>query len=326
MRSVGTTPRVSAVSVAFLAVLWQMGVAAAAVPSFAIPSGQRQLFLDNHGILSMDGLTRTMHRPDKRGASIYPISGEDKPILQTRTAPVRDPDRNVWQMWDCTRPADAAIAACGYYESTDGVNWRRPIVGTVLYHGSRSNNLVTVEGGPQLYRPDLIVRDATDPDPNRRYKAVLPNVGAAVSPDGMHWSILPGVAGVPSSDEYNFSFDEENHLFILTVKHGGPYGRAVYLSTSSDFQNWTSPTLIFAADSRDQTLGVQNIQARLADPTLMQPFYNTPAVYNVDVYNMGVFRYEGYIYRYAGAVPRRWGHPQLPQHGGVSLGPACIQP
>ena len=149
MRSAGTTARVSAVSVAVLAVLWQTGVAAAAEPSFAFPSGQRQLFLDDYGIASMDGLTRTMHQPEKRGASIYPISGEEKPCIQTRTAPVRDTERNIWQMWDCTRPDDAAIAACGYYESNDGVNWRRPIVGTVLYHGSRNNNFVTVGGGPQ---------------------------------------------------------------------------------------------------------------------------------------------------------------------------------
>lgn len=74
----------------------------------------------------------------------------------------------------------------------------------------------------QLFLDD----DATDPAPARRYKGAIPNVGFIVSPDGLNWKLLD-VPGVPSSDEYNFSFDEQEHLFILTVKHGGPIRRRV---------------------------------------------------------------------------------------------------
>ena len=35
------------------------------------------------------------------------------------------------------------------------------------------------------------------------------------------------------------------------------------------------------------------IVARLADSTLQQPVYNDPADYNVDIYNLAIFRYEG---------------------------------
>ena len=93
-------------------------------------------------------------------------------------------------------------------------------------------------------------------------------------------------------DEANFSFDEKSHLFILTVKRGGPNGRSVHLETSADFQTWTNHGLIFHADDLDQELGRKRISARFADSTLQQMVANDPARYNVDVYNMGVFRYE----------------------------------
>jgi len=105
-------------------------------------------------------------------------------------------------------------------------------------------------------------------------------------------------------------FDPISNQFILTVKQRGKRGdRAVWLSTSRDFEHWTEPELIFEADERDQELGRQNIEAWFADDSLHKPLYNNPEAYKVDVYNMGVFRYEGlYIgmpamYHAAGNVP-----------------------
>ena len=43
----------------------------------------------------------------------------------------------------------------------------------------------------------------------------------------------------------------------------------------------------------DQRLGVLEIEARYNDSSLKRPFATpVPSVYNVDVYNMGVFKYE----------------------------------
>ena len=63
-----------------------------------------------------------------------------------------------------------------------------------------------------------------------------------------------------------------------------------------------------AFDQRDQELGIERIKARIAETTLEPVRYNTPANYRVDVYNMGVFRYESlYIglpsmFHFTGAV------------------------
>jgi hypothetical protein len=263
---------------------------------FRVPVGQRQLFLDDYGIARMENLTRTMHQPSKKGAVVrvdYLVHPDQ--TIQTRSAPVWDPEEQVFKFW-------VLGAGDSYRQSADGLHW--------------------VAGPPSNMRIDMAVRDPHDPDPARRYKAALPPDGFAVSPDGIHWTKID-VPGVPSSDEANFSYDEKDGLFILTVKRGGPYGRAVCLATSRDFQTWEDHGLIFHADERDQELGRQNIAARLADSerhgiregerhgvrSLLPLRYNDPAVYNVDVYNMGVFRYEGYyiglpaMYHATGPIP-----------------------
>ena len=37
---------------------------------FTVPLGQRQLFLDGHGLARVENLVRTMHQPEKKGAVI----------------------------------------------------------------------------------------------------------------------------------------------------------------------------------------------------------------------------------------------------------------
>ena len=60
-----------------------------------------------------------------------------------------------------------------------------------------------------------------------------------------------------------------------------------------------------SADKLDQELGRKNIEARRQDASLQQPLYHDPNLYNVDVYNMGVFHYEGlYIGMPPSTMPR----------------------
>ena len=214
----------------------------------------------------------------------------------------------------------------GYYESTDGLHWTKPVVGQVEYRGSRQNNYITTLTGKGYRAPTHVVYDDTDPNPARRYKAAMTNEGFLASPDGIAWTLLD-VPPVPSQDESNLSFDRQTHLFLHTVKHRGPYGRSVWLSTSPDFAHWTEPQLTFHADDRDQEIGRERIAARLADPTLQRLFAHDPALYNVEVYNMGLFRYEGQYIGIADHVPlRRTTRTRLSQHRGFSPGPSGLEP
>ncbi len=264
------------------------GIVCKADSEFQVRPGQRQLFLDDVGIARIENLRRTMHSPKKKGAVIRPSwHGLDAQAKANgvnaiiRSAPVFDLDQQVFKIW-------LLDSTC--FHSQDGLQWQRV-------------------GKPNL-PVHKVVYDASDPDPGRRYKAFLPNRGFAVSTDGMMWKMLE-IPSVSSGDESNFSFDSQQHLFIATVKHGGPHGRSVFITTSTDLKQWTTPELRFHADEMDQRLGRQNIADRLADPTLQPLYYKpNPAVYNVDVYNMGIFGYEGMfigmpaMYHAVGKEPR----------------------
>ena len=270
---------------------------------FRVPPGERQLFLDDVGVSEIHNLKRTMHPPTKQGAVIPP----DRPwetTLQTRCAPAWDPSAKRFKLWMITS-MNIPMGGMTYAESKDGLHWTKPNLRQKMINGNLDNNLVTVD--PKLDWPanaiENVVYDATDPDPSRRFKGLAHAFGREpiVSPDGIHWKRLD-VPAIASQDESNLSFDEREHLFILTVKQGGPYGRSVYLSTSKDFEQWTKPRLIFHADKLDQKLGQKHIKARRADPSLQlqralwdirDTYKGHTAEPKVDVYNMGLFRYEG---------------------------------
>ena len=255
---------------------------AAAEEARRIPAGQRQLFLDDDAIAKIENLKRTLHQPEKRGAVIR--SGNPSQTIQTRTAPVWDPEAKHFKLWVMSTDEPLRI-------STDGLHWTA---------GPRPN-----------LRIDHAVYDPHDKDPARRFKAALLNEGFAVSPDGVQWTKLD-LPAIPSSDEGNFSYDPSEGLFIHSVKRGGPFGRSVAIATSRDFKTWRDYGVVFHADELDQGIGKRRIAERLANPMLKQTEYNTPEHYSVQIYNMGVFHYEGLyiglpsIYHHTGKVPPGW--------------------
>ncbi len=265
-----------------------------------VPTGERQLFLDDYIVAEINNLTHAMHQPDKKGAVIRPdwsIMGER--TKQLRSAPVWNSEREIFQMWDLygNEPPSPYSDVSGYYESKDGLNWSKPIVGQIEFRGSTENNYVSVMIDGKRHGPGgWLVYDPTDPDPARRYKG-LAKTSRGWQPfvfDGMTTGAALAVPPIPGSGDIHLSFDEREHLFIATPYiYAAPYGRSVGLSVSRDFEDWTAPELIFQADKLDQELGRENIKARLADSMLAQPVYNDPAEYIVNLYNMRIFRYEG---------------------------------
>ncbi len=299
--------------------------------AFEVRAGERQLFLDTAGVAEIENLTHRMHCPQKKGTVIRgDYLKHPGCSIQTRSAPIWDSEKEVYKLWVMgVAPAPPHITVqgdfSGYYESKDGLNWYLPVVGEVDYGGSQENNFVTAKVSGRYARTDCVVYDKTDPDPQRRFKASIPDCwhgcdwhtectgGFAVSPDGIHWTESSS-PGIPSYDEWGLSFDEREGLFIHYVKFSDPtFGyRSVYLSTSTDFETWTEPKLVFCADEEDQQVAPRRIAGRLADKTRLTPEYNVPETYRAEVYHMSIFRYESHYIGlpafsyHTGSVPKDW--------------------
>ncbi len=84
------------------------------------------------------------------------------------------------------------------------------------------------------------------------------------------------------------------------------------IATSRDFNNWKDYGVVFHADAEDQEIGRRVIGARLTNPNLRQTEYNTPEHYSIQIYNMGVFLYEGIfigmptVFHHTGKVSKDW--------------------
>ncbi len=116
-------------------------VAVKAETPLAVLAHQRQLFLDDFVVAEMHGLSRVMHQPEKRGAVLKPEGALDGEFIQSRSAPMWDPDRQQWVLVyiACTvdRPQwiGPALAL-----SEDGIHWNRPVLDAVEIAGTTNNN------------------------------------------------------------------------------------------------------------------------------------------------------------------------------------------
>ena len=163
-----------------------------------------------------------------------------------------------------------------YAESTDGINWIKPVLGLVEFNGNRQNNICLIEGEPfSLTRINdflSVLHDPEDPDPSRRYKVAyiahvpydeirggLSKLGkrestpcvtiCATSADGLSWKVVgdrPAVAGgerFEATSLYRFG-----NFYYSTGQLLGPWawrpdgtdvGRVMMAYRSPDFETWS---------------------------------------------------------------------------------------
>jgi hypothetical protein len=149
-----------------------------------------------------------------------------------------------------------------YAESGDGITWRKPELGQVLFKGSRKNNALalphTVVSGA------IVIKDDAEPDPARRYKMTYqffpnysrpamaeyggqPSVALAVSPDGLTWKVI----GIPFRDQFvePSSFVKHGGYYVIHYQAAGnmggyfaeggtPSGRTGVARVTTDFAQW----------------------------------------------------------------------------------------
>ncbi len=159
-------------------------------------------------------------------------------------------------------------AMLAYTESTDGINWTKPSVGTVEFAGSKDNNLVfgldrSLGRGAH---GATVFKDPSAP-PDQRYKLVhmgkdkgVDSVYGAVSPDGLRWTALqePVVPGYFSDTQTVARFDEDLGRYVgyfrgwTQHERGRAHGRRTIARGESDrFDAWQDPVQVVAPDIHD---------------------------------------------------------------------------
>ena len=143
------------------------------------PYPHRQLFLDDHAVEESSGVRRVLHQPERLGAILKPDVSRDQMALQSKSPPWWNPELGVWEWWywamydEVPGQMYASEGRVSHYAtSTDGVNWDTPPLGLHELRGSKDNNVAydTSERGLALYH---IIRDDSDPDPERRFKGIF---------------------------------------------------------------------------------------------------------------------------------------------------------
>lgn len=218
--------------------------------------GNRELFVDQYLIEKLTNLTQELHTPRNEGAVLqfdHPWEGnfsgystiiKDGTLFRMYYRGVREAkgDGNENEM--------TCLA-----ESSDGINWVKPIVGIYNINGSTNNNVVLSKSAPATHNFSPFLDANPNAKASERYKALggtdKSGLIAFVSADGIHWNKKQDApvfkTGVFDSQNVAFWSESEQQYvcYFRTWTDGGFTAykgfRSVSRTTSKDFINWTAP-------------------------------------------------------------------------------------
>ena len=175
----------------------------------------------------------------------YPCLGDKDASIEMTELPVGD---------ERPQGREAPFRIC-YATSTDGISWKRPSLGFVKYGANKNNNLVDFPLGERVINL-IVIEDATDPDPSRRFKMAFQSpkygsrVAVAFSPDGLRWKIFPGNPVSKHMIEIH-GLIKYNGVYYVNGHGGSPrpgpnaiMPRRMVTYMSYDFEHWADATAL----------------------------------------------------------------------------------
>ena len=239
---------------------------------------ERQLLMDWHILDDMNGCYRTVHQPVKHPDN--PIVKAEQPCEGTRICSfgtvIREPDTGLFRMWTpCydlnlyrEKGKTRAVMRGLYYESDDGLEWRRPELGIIEHDGSKANNIFVQSYTDHLFVLHLPKRmhhrgkyalqyfnnlsDSDMPNPEREYGGTN---FIAFSEDGIHFKDAPeNPVWRGRSDTGNaIVYNPQRDVFMMYRRatiNAGEVRRIAY-SESKDLISWTQPINIVHREEND---------------------------------------------------------------------------
>lgn len=251
-----------------------------------------QLFVDQVLVRDARNVSFTLHPARKHPAN--PILKADRPWegwrLELYGNVIRDEDEGLFKMWYLGEETETFPHYAVYYAtSADGVHWEKPLIGTVTTETYAEHNIVAKD----IILPGVI-KDATDPDPERRYKMIgwdqrRHAYHTWTSRDGLNWNPLSEAPLCRGGDVITGYYDELRGLYVAFPKIGhtvrGHNRRVFWLITSPDFQSWSEPELVIVPDLRDDASSLARIEE--VRPILDVP--DDPKVMRTEFYGVGVY-------------------------------------
>ena len=235
---------------------------------------QKQLFIDEFLIASSRNITLTMNPPHQ---IFEPILVADKPWevqgIGAYNTVLKEGEK--FRMWYDALfigglPQEGARRLC-YAESTDGINWHKPVLRLVEFDASKENNIVAPRNLRRSMQGATVFIDERAPEEERyklwsklavtkedRAKGLESGLWAMYSPDGIHWTPY-GDNPNPNTkcDTQNVPFwDDRIEKYVGYVRiwdedEDGRRWRSVGRVESDDFHNWSKVENVFEADDLD---------------------------------------------------------------------------
>jgi hypothetical protein len=251
----------------------------------------KRLFLDDHIVASMDGVTRTIHQAEKHPANplIWPEEEWEGVYAIVFGSILREND--VWKMWYY------GGARVNYAESKDGVNWTKPKLDVIEMDGQKTNLLLLRDTPAAPYFHELfgVLKNPDQSDPARKYlmgilsiqkdykgerfdpfhRSQRRGLGVLGSPDGIHWDLIDNFATdaiCDGSTHWTWDPARERILLYGRTQSRPPalmelwkddpwfqehhWGRASARIESPDFLNWNysdgdTAPVVMVADEHD---------------------------------------------------------------------------
>lgn len=260
------------------ALAWQLFLACVPAPAKAADE-HRRLFLDQRVIEKSENVHVTIGTVKKHPAN--PLFSEDKPwemrFDNLYANVIYDEQEKIYKCWyspfivdNSSRdiavedrknthyykaPYNREMGIC-YAVSADGLKWTKPEMGLVEYEGSKANNILWRGTGPvvenEWFGPHGtgIFKDLRDPDPERRYKAILKRdiLSVAFSPDGIRWDTTHSCPEADSAgDTHNNAFWAPTlgrYVGITRQWDDAENVRQVAVTYSDDFIRWSKSEVV----------------------------------------------------------------------------------
>lgn len=281
---------------------------------------KKQLFIDEMFIASRHGVELTVNPPRKTQERNL-VPDPDRPWEAVRVAypcTVME-DQGKYRMWyDAMfdrQPEDQLPhrLVC-YAESEDGIHWRKPVVGSHAFRGSRENNIsVPTAPGTVFIDPNASAAQRYKYFGRNRVAMLEDKVAGSglwvyASPDGLSFKPLYGRPAMRYvSDTHDVAFwDPVIDKYVAYIKYVGIFdagggrarvelppgvreGRKVWRMTTDRLDQWPQPSLVLAMDTGDR---------RDAD------FYNSAAI-RYPYADRAYFLFPSAYYHYVGEGARR---------------------